>query len=264
MRERDQIGIESNRIEHEQCNKRIAELEQQLAETENVCHELTRDRECNQDLRTTRQDHKEEQQVLLTRINELEQELIERNALLEKQQKAHEQWMAAGMRAGFVFSVGSAAFEVEHDPKLATEIAKCDDQNTYEERIAELEKFISDSKDAHNLEDVIKIAELEQQLAEVNIPVKYYKDGGVIYAVYGTSSISYVTLLEQQLAEAELVKEKALALAVRWEEQNERDRERIEELEKLLGEALGFDRHFESQYFKQWQEKVRATLAKKG
>lgn len=37
---------------------------------------------------------------------------------------------------------------------------------------------------------------------EQQLPVKYYQEGNVHYAVYGTSSISYVELLRAQLAEA--------------------------------------------------------------
>jgi len=37
---------------------------------------------------------------------------------------------------------------------------------------------------------------------EGKLPVQYYKEGGVTYAVYGSSSIDYVEYLKQQLADA--------------------------------------------------------------
>ena len=39
---------------------------------------------------------------------------------------------------------------------------------------------------------------LKEQLQEKNIPVSYYKEGGVTYAVYGTSSINYVDFLRKE------------------------------------------------------------------
>lgn len=42
-------------------------------------------------------------------------------------------------------------------------------------------------------------AHLKEQLQEANIPVRHYNEGGVIYAVYGTSSISYVEVLREKL-----------------------------------------------------------------
>ncbi len=44
--------------------------------------------------------------------------------------------------------------------------------------------------------------ELMEQLQEKNVPAKHYREGGIVYAVYGTSSISYVTVLRKKIDDA--------------------------------------------------------------
>jgi hypothetical protein len=41
--------------------------------------------------------------------------------------------------------------------------------------------------------------ELKEQLRDENIPVKYYRNGGYITAVYGSSSIAYVETLRKAI-----------------------------------------------------------------
>lgn len=44
-----------------------------------------------------------------------------------------------------------------------------------------------------------EIGELKEQLSDENTPVKYYRHGGYIFAVYGTSSIAYVGVLQEEI-----------------------------------------------------------------
>lgn len=52
------------------------------------------------------------------------------------------------------------------------------------------------------------LARKDQEIAEVreegrlegNVPVKYYQEGGIVYAVYGTSSIDYTERLRAEIA----------------------------------------------------------------
>lgn len=73
--------------------------------------------------------------------------------------------------------------------------------NISESELEELLCFADDMRQNYPLtmEMVEKLVEefrlAKEQLQEKNIPVKYYKDSGVTFAVYGTSSIDFVEKL---------------------------------------------------------------------
>lgn len=56
------------------------------------------------------------------RFEEKDAEISELKARIDTLQKALQQWMEAGMKAGYVFGVGRESFTVEHNPKLASSL----------------------------------------------------------------------------------------------------------------------------------------------
>jgi hypothetical protein len=85
---------------------------------------------------------------------------------------------------------------------------------------------------------------IDQLAAEKEpLPVKYFKDGGVITAVYGSSSIHYVEKLRQQLDAERSLRETAQSNAELWhEEMLKADKQLTAEREKAqtLVDALKF------------------------
>jgi hypothetical protein len=69
---------------------------------------------------------------------------------------------------------------------------------------------------------------------EGKLPVQYYKEGGVTYAVYGSSSIDYVEYLRQQLAHEKWLREQAENFCVAVQDQ----RDECQAKEKLKNDTL--------------------------